>query len=421
MRSSRAVREGSAGLLILGGVGLVALLGFWIRGFNPTSRSYQAIVEFENAQGIIVGTPVRYRGVPVGKVVRLSQGTHTVQVKVEILSGDLLIPADAKIAANQSGLVSSSYIDITPTKDLAEQAVAMTPHSSNCNSKVIVCQGARLKGVPGRSIDQLIKITSRLAERLDDDELFKALKDVAKNSSNAAAGVAKLTNELADLSKVSKDELKTLTVTLNRTLDKTSQTVERFGTTADQLTLTASQVSSLLEANRSTLILTLDNLNQTTRQLRVAMSELTPAISRVSRGELLTNLEALSANTAKASANLRDVTNLLNSPTNLLMLQQTLDSARSTFQNVEKITSDLDELTGDPKLRQNLRNLINGLSGLVSSTQQLQQQTQLAYTLSTLAEVTAAQPDATGSQKQPIAVSLEVQRSPKPSTSPASP
>jgi phospholipid/cholesterol/gamma-HCH transport system substrate-binding protein len=85
---------------------------------------------------------------------------------------------------------------------------------------------------------------------------------------------------------------------------------------------------------------------------------------------------------------------------------------------VEKITSDLDELTGDPQLRQNLRLLINGLSGLVSSTQQLEQQTQLAYTLSTLAEVTAAQPDAKGKPAQSLSLSLEVQRLPgQPSSS----
>jgi phospholipid/cholesterol/gamma-HCH transport system substrate-binding protein len=376
------------------------------------------IVEFKNAQGIIVGTPVRYRGVPIGKVIQLRQGARSVEVRVEISSGDLLIPADARIAVNQSGLVSSAYLDITPTSELTEQALAMNPHGKDCDSRVIVCKGDRLKGVPGRSIDQLIQIASRLAERLNDDELFKVLKDVAKNSSDAAAGVAKLTNELAELSKVSKQELQAVsgsvrqtTVALNRTLEQTSQTVERFGKTADQLTLTASQVSSLLEANRSTLILTLDNLNQTTRQLRIAMTELTPAISRISQGELLANLEALSANTAKASANLRDVTNLLNSPSNLLMLQQTLDSARSTFQNVEKITSDLDELTGDPQLRQNLRNLINGLSGLVSSTQQLEQQTDLVYTLSTLASATST-PSTTPLQAGPVTVSIELQRSP---------
>ncbi|MCS6815508.1 MAG: MlaD family protein, partial [Cyanobacteria bacterium] len=156
MRSRRAVREGSTGLLIITGVGLVAALGLWIRGITPGSRSYPIILEFENAQGIIIGTPVRYRGVPVGRVVKLQQGARNVEVKIEISSGDVVIPANPKISANQSGLVSSAYIDITPTKELSEQAYAMNPNASDCNSQVIVCRGDRLKGVLGHSIDQLI-------------------------------------------------------------------------------------------------------------------------------------------------------------------------------------------------------------------------------------------------------------------------
>jgi len=66
---ARAVREGSVGLLILIGVGLFGGLVLWLRGLNPGSRTYGVVVTFEDTLGMQVGTTVRYRGVPVGRVI----------------------------------------------------------------------------------------------------------------------------------------------------------------------------------------------------------------------------------------------------------------------------------------------------------------------------------------------------------------
>jgi phospholipid/cholesterol/gamma-HCH transport system substrate-binding protein len=59
---SRTVREGSVGLLILLGVGVLTGLLLWIRGFNPGNRSYRAVIQFPGVAGIQVGAPVTYRG-----------------------------------------------------------------------------------------------------------------------------------------------------------------------------------------------------------------------------------------------------------------------------------------------------------------------------------------------------------------------
>ncbi|MEB3338192.1 MAG: hypothetical protein VKJ46_12065, partial [Leptolyngbyaceae bacterium] len=216
---------------------------------------------------------------------------------------------------------------------------------------------------------------------LSDPTLIENVKLATKNTSDAAAGVAKLTNQVTGLAQTLKQELVPLSNTAQTSLMAAGRAANEFENTATQL-------NSLIAANRSTLTATLTDLSQTSRQIRRTVSSLTPLISRVEQGELIRNLEVLSANAAQASTNLRDVSNALNSPTNILALQQTLDAARVTFQNAQKITSDLDELTGDPMLRNNLRNLINGLSGLVSSTEHLQQQAQLAQLLSPTAAPT---------------------------------
>jgi phospholipid/cholesterol/gamma-HCH transport system substrate-binding protein len=373
MMRSRTLREGSVGLLILGGLALFGWLILWLRGLSLGSRSYHVFLEFPSIPGLESGAAVRFRGVTVGKVVQTRPGPNGVEVEVEISPADLIIPKNVKVEASQSGLLGSTYIEITPTQPLVG-SVSAKPLDPGCNSNVIVCNKDRLRGETGVSIDELIRSATRFADVYSSPQFFANLNSLAKNSAEAASEVTKLSREFGEVAKVTRRELGTF-----------SQSAQAVTVTANKLGLTADQVNSILSNNRSSLISTLDNINQITSQLRVTTTNLNPIVTRLQQGELLRNLEVLSANAAAASANLRDVSKSLNSPANLLALQQTLDSARATFQNAQKITADLDELTGDPTFRVNLRKLVNGLSNLVSSTQQLHQQAQFAQFLAPLA------------------------------------
>ena len=89
---SRAFREGSVGLLILGGIGLFVWLILWVRGIGLGKQSYEITVDFENSRGIQVGTPLRYRGVNIGKAIAVKPKSDVVEVQVRITETDLLIP-----------------------------------------------------------------------------------------------------------------------------------------------------------------------------------------------------------------------------------------------------------------------------------------------------------------------------------------
>ncbi len=372
---SRTVREGSVGLMILAGLGLFAGLILWLRGLNPGNRSFKVFVEFATTAGIQSGAPVRYRGVQVGRVKGIRPGPNGVEVELQISPASLVIPVDSEVTINQSGLLGETALDIAPLKNLATDTVASRPLDRNCNSNQILCDGARLKGQIGISTDELIRSSIKFANLYGDPQFFGNVNNLTKNTAQAAAEIAQLSRDFSVLAKSARQELGTVSTTL-----------QAVGGAANQFGLTATQLNSLLVNNRSTLVLTLNNLSAISTDLRTTVARLGPVLDRVQQGELLRNLEILSANAAQASTNLRDVSQALNNPTNLTVLQQTLDSARATFQNTQKITSDLDELTGDPRFRTNLKNLVNGLSNLVSSTKDLQQQAQLAQVLSPMAE-----------------------------------
>jgi len=375
---SRTLREGTTGLLILGGIGLFIALGLWLRGVSPGGRGFQIIVSFDDAQGIQPGTVVRYRGVEVGQVVQVSPDRDSVAVQIAIRDSRLQIPADATIESNQSGLIGETFIDIKPQGALPAGDIAL-PNQQGCDKQVILCNGSRTTGEVGVSIDKLLRVSTELIELVGAPELLDGIKDTTKSAARAADGIAELSKEVTTLAKILQEEVRSVSGSVKLTASSISNA-------ADELGLTAAQVNALIVENRGSVVATLDNISASSQQLRILLGELTPIAGQLSESKILDNLATLSRNAAQTSENLRNITDSLNTPENILLLQQTLDSARTTFQNIQKITSDLDELTGDPNFRRNLRDLVRGLSGLVSSTQQLERQARMAQLLETLAQ-----------------------------------
>ncbi|MGF1518539.1 MAG: MlaD family protein [Nodosilinea sp.] len=367
---ARAIREGSVGLLILLAVGLFGGLVLWLRGLNPGSRSYRATFVFENTLGMQEGTNVRYRGVPVGRVLRIVPGSNAVDVAVEIGSTELRIPSDAAIVVNQSGLIGDTTIDIMPLRLLSAQEVALDPAGPDC-PPTIICNGDRLAGTVGASYESLLLSAERLADTFADPEIIDDLKATLKNTTTLAASANLLTAELTLLSRQLQGDLGPLLTSANRAADN-------VGNAAAEFELAGGEINRLVVGNRTTIATTLDNISRSATNLQLITTTLNPAIQD---SQFLANLDRLSADAALATADIRAITGTFNNPANLVTLQQTLDSARNVFQSATKVLADMDELTGDPALRRSLRDLINGLSGLVSLTNQLEQASQVAEVL----------------------------------------
>lgn len=421
------VREGSVGLFVLGGIALFIGLTLWLKEAAFGQDSYSFIVLFDDASGIQSGANVRYRGVEVGNVTAIEAGANGVEVNVEIADTNLLLPNQVLVAANQSGLITETVLDITPLEPLPEGTDLPSPTADNCDSNIILCEGDRVEGDIGISFNQMISSTVTLAEVYGDPAFVQGLTTTLAQAGLAANEVAELTQDLSLLSQTLQKEVQgfstttqaitnaanttsreisqaanqltqtaqttstqinQLSNTAQTTANQVSQLANTAGVTATQFSELATNLNSLVVQNRGNLVTTLNNLTTTSEQLSVLLTDLTPTLEKVNTTfetanteQLVQNLQTLTANAAEASANLRDISSTLNDPTNLVLLQQTLDSARVTFANTQKITSDLDELTGNPEFRRNLLRLVNGLSVLVSSTEQLEEQVYNAQVL----------------------------------------
>jgi phospholipid/cholesterol/gamma-HCH transport system substrate-binding protein len=428
---SRAMREGSVGLMLIAGLGIFAAAALWLRGIGPGNQKYIINAEFVEAAGIQQGGAVRFRGIRVGKIANIKPSENGVEVALEITDPTLKIPRNSIAEVSQTGLIGEPVIEIVPQGGSVNLA-ANSPSAvdSNCDSSAIVCSNAKMSGRAGASFNELLRRATKLVDRYESPEIVDGLKKTLANASQAAADISVLSKKFGDLPDSIKKELSTVSASANtvtKSLDTTIKnadtaiqkvgkatdtitiTANKFGATADKFGETATQVNKtadginataadysklaqsvdgLISENRQTFKTTLLSFNALSVDLRKTVNSLDPTISKlnttigkIDSDALARDLKGVLANANKTTENLRDVSNRLNNPKTLNDLQETLASAKSTFHNVQKITADLDEVTGDPNFRNNVKKLVNGLSSLVSSGETMEQQIKLAQDL----------------------------------------
>ncbi|MFN3926505.1 MAG: MlaD family protein [Pseudanabaenaceae cyanobacterium] len=348
----RSLRDKILGLFLLVGIALTGGLIYWLRGGIFGEVGFSFMVRFPKAGGINVGSTVRFRGVPVGRVKSISPESNVVKVEVAIDNPKLAIPKDSTVETIQSSLLGNTEIEIFPRAVLPE--AEYDPLSPNCDNNAIICRGQEVSGQIGVSFTELLRESGRFFRQANEAELVAELKTTLKNAGEAAANISKLTGAF------------------NRLLNTVDREITRFGSTAEAIASAADNVGTaarnadqLIQDSRTKLADTLDRISAAAKEAEELISSVRPLLQE---GTLISDLRQLAKDAAQTATNLRQITGEFSDPATLNTLRETIESARVTFANAQKITTDLDELTGDPRFRQNIRNLIQGLSGLISDS-----------------------------------------------------
>jgi phospholipid/cholesterol/gamma-HCH transport system substrate-binding protein len=361
---SRTVREGSVGFLILVGIGLFGGLVLWLRGVQLGNRSYKFAVEFASAQGMQIGTPIRYRGVAVGKITALKAGSNGVDVTLEIAPGTLVIPRDVTIEANKSGLIGESSIDITPNSILPESLLTANPVSADCPPEII-CKNSRLKGQAGVTIDELIRSTVRLANFYTDPALFNNIKSLAENTASTAKGAAKLTQDLSNLTQTAQAEIKTLNQSVRGDIGSLNQSLKiEIASLNQSLKGEASSLNRSLKGEAST-------LNQSLKgEISTVAADVSKVAATADTSTKAVSAAAInSANSVTQAANQITLTaNQVNSlvATNRVSLVSTLNNINQSSQELRVAVSSLSPTIN----RINQGQLLNNLEVLSANAAQ---------------------------------------------------
>jgi len=369
--------EGAAGLMVIAGIALFAGLVAWVQGIGLGRKSYSITVEFADAKGMEEGTPLRYRGVEIGKATNIRPSSESVLVDVEITETDLRIPGDSVIEVQSAALLGDKYMDVFVQTPLPNDPTLPLPTDPACNPQELICDGSEVQGRALPDLADLIRTSYQLAEIFTDPLLMATVEQLGQSVISSTSGLSGLGENVTTLTKSLNGQMGNL----EKALTSVGGAATEITTTAGEIKNTAVTAREILEANRTVIALTMGNFGTASEDLITLMSDLNPVIAQVHDGELLSNLEVLAENLRRSSAKLLVATNAMSDPSNVQLLQETLDSARMTFQNAQKITTDLEELSGDARLRDDIRRLLGGLGGLFGRAEQLEQQVQATQTI----------------------------------------
>ena len=135
-------------------VGLVTLVGVLVFTYVIIMLAHAEIfgkpgytihTEFADGNGLQAGNSVRYVGVHVGKVEKVTPSKNGVDVQLKIDKGTE-IPVDSKVAITTDGLLGEKLVNITPGKD----------------ENYLLKDGDTLKGTQGKTMDDMMDSASQL-------------------------------------------------------------------------------------------------------------------------------------------------------------------------------------------------------------------------------------------------------------------
>ena len=364
---SRAIREGSLGLLIIVGLGCLGGLILWLRGFQFGNKNFTTVIEFNSASGLQVGSPVRYRGVNIGKVMEIQPGPNGVDVKIQIIPEDLIIPRNVNIESNQSGFIGAASVDLTPTSEIQTSAITAKPLEPNCPGNLIICHNSRLQGRQGVTMEDFIKVGVKMADAYTDPELFESIKSVADNTAAASREATKLTRDLSDLTVTVKAELQGmssyirddvggLTQTMRTEMGGVSQTLKgEIGGLSQTLKGEIGGLSQSLKGEIGGLTTTLE------REIEVVSDELVNVSNTTQSSAKEVSAAAIaSANSVKEAADRITITaNEINSllDTNRSTIVATLDNISKTTQELRIAVDNLSPIINEVERGNFLENL----------------------------------------------------------------
>lgn len=194
---------------------MIILFGF--RHVRLMHDTYRLTAMFHFTNGIMVGAPVRFAGVDVGKVTQIEfskEYPNTVDLLMDVHQG-IVIRKDARLIINSLGIMGEKYLEFIPRTDTAEvlNEGSFIQGEEPLPLDDVVSESLKLIGrvrttfteVFDEKTVQNLKDVIQQLKNLTDEETEKAFKDSIKN-------IARLTDEETNQSlKNSLKNIETLT------------------------------------------------------------------------------------------------------------------------------------------------------------------------------------------------------------------
>lgn len=316
--------ETRAGYVLVGGFVLVLFLGglglaVWFGDLRLNHLAHEFRIAFDGSVGgLSVGSPVRYRGVPVGSVTGIRIDPDNVeQILVDVdIDADMPVKADMYATLESQGLTGVGFIQIQG----GSRNAPLLTHSDDGRPVTIPSRASRLEKVFQSAPEiagQLVVLIARLQGFLS-DENRDAARDILHN-------------------------LAVVSAVLERRVGSIEAAVTDGAAAASEIRVAMSELVPLIGELRSSFAIVTDEIAATLSAARGTVTGLDAEVGRLSDrlgettariGGTASQLEAL---VAEARPGMRDFSN-----SGLYELTQFLIEARVLVSNLDRVVRQID-------------------------------------------------------------------------------
>ena len=215
-------------------------------------RGYELIGSFDDVGGLIQGAEIRYRGYPVGKVIRISPDIKETKVYMQI-SKDVKIPRGSTLRVAFDGIVGQKFLEVLPF----ESKEAVKPKEVLYGYKTMSL--ADFIDVGTEDLIEAKAILESLRKFTSDPSIQKATRETLLNAVEITGQLSKITEEINKV--MAKGEFSQL-------LDSLKRSAELLGKMSERLDSTAKSIESLTADPEFK-----DDLKAAIKSARAAMEE----------------------------------------------------------------------------------------------------------------------------------------------------
>tara|TARA_Y100001968_G_scaffold330735_1_gene383405 strand:- start:1515 stop:2381 length:867 start_codon:yes stop_codon:yes gene_type:complete len=199
----RSLKNAIVGFSILGGIIAFSASMFWLKGIRVGARTWTISADFEDASGLSERSPIKYRGILVGSVSKISITPTSVNIKLEIDKHDLILPKPVFAKIINSSLLGGDVEISLISEGKHTTNVSTIPINKNCQKEKILCNGDIIKGESISSIASLTSELENMVQQADKENIVSSLVSSTRQFDRTQ-------RELEELILQAKNELKTI-------------------------------------------------------------------------------------------------------------------------------------------------------------------------------------------------------------------
>jgi len=201
--------------------------------------SYTLYAEFDNANGLVSGNPVRMKGVKVGSVegVRLNPETQKVRVRMKLERGPH-VPEESQARVSGISALGGVHVNILPGPRENPQLASGTTLSSPESTSAISRLKSRAPALAGKADSVLTGANTTIAS------LNRQLQNPDSDLRQTLASLRNMSNDLEDVTGKEKETIRRLL----QNLEGVSSDLKAFtGENSDSLGLAVQRLNSSLD------------------------------------------------------------------------------------------------------------------------------------------------------------------------------